>query len=887
MQIIIADQAIREEALDPTQSFIVQAPAGSGKTGLLTQRLLVLLSLVTRPEECLAITFTRKAAAEMRDRILSVLERAKEDPPEDFYERKTWALARKVLMRDQALAWNLLNNPNSLKIQTIDALCMSLTRQMPVISRFGSSPRVVEDATPLYQTAARELLRSLEKEESWSEPVRVLVAHLDNNLLLTERLLAEMLPHRDQWLPYIGRSSSEPMLRALLESGLRAIIQESLNALVKTIPEDFSEIVMLAAFAAEQLHGMEQESQISQCQDSSSNWKGADLNDLPIWKGFGELLLTKEGKLRKLVTGQQGFPAPNSATNKTDKTYFQTMKGHMLACLSRLENHPTFLENLERLCACPPATYSETAWAVVEALVKLLPVLAAELTLVFQQEGEVDFIEVSMAALRALRGEEGSDEPTDLALQLDYKIQHVLVDEFQDTSLSQFRLFELLTAGWQSGDGRTLFLVGDPMQSIYRFRQAEVGLFIRAKETGVGEVFLKSLTLTVNFRSDPKIVEWINQTFEKLFPKKDDIVSSAIAYSLSTSVRAKEVSAAAELREVTVESEAMDVVRLIESLKLEDPTGSIALLVRSRNHLQEILPALRQAGIDYQGVQLEGVSERTIIQDLLALTRALLHLNDRIAWLALLRAPWCDLSLEDLWVIATYETLGSDQEPVLPVWETLQIYKTIPTVSEHGKRSLEKCVPILSDALLKSGRIPLRVLILETWVALGGGDFLNDSTDIQNCELFFTILEEEHDYNFYESEVLERRLQSLYSKPKSVEPNALQVMTIHKAKGLEFDTVIVPGIGRKSYPDPARVLLWEERVGSLNENHLIFAPIKSVGDLQDPIYAFLKRQNTQKAKFEALRLWYVAATRARKRLYCFVHNLGDSLFSAVETLESF
>ena len=125
------------------------------------------------------------------------------------------------------------------------------------------------------------------------------------------------------------------------------------------------------------------------------------------------------------------------------------------------------------------------------------------------------------------------DAPEDLALALGHRIQHFLVDEFQDTSYTQFELIEKLTAGWEPGDGRTLFLVGDPMQSIYRFRQADVSLFLKARLEGIGAIRLEPLTLSVNFRSRPGIVEWVNRTFESILPARDDLESGAVAYSPS------------------------------------------------------------------------------------------------------------------------------------------------------------------------------------------------------------------------------------------------------------------------------------------------------------------------------------------------------------------
>jgi len=186
------DARAREAALDPARSFIVQAPAGSGKTGLLTQRFLVLLARVETPEEVVAITFTRKAAGEMRGRILEALAAAGGEAPADDHERRTWTLAREVLARDTALGWQLVATPDRLRILTIDALNAALIRQMPVLSRFGAPPSIAEDASELYREAARETLRELDSEAHWRGAVERLLLHLDNHWGRVETLLAEM-----------------------------------------------------------------------------------------------------------------------------------------------------------------------------------------------------------------------------------------------------------------------------------------------------------------------------------------------------------------------------------------------------------------------------------------------------------------------------------------------------------------------------------------------------------------------------------------------------------------------------------------------------------------------------------------------------------------------
>ena len=131
---MLTDAEARLQALDPHKSFIVSAPAGSGKTGLITQRLLRLLATVDNPEEILCITFTRKAAAEMRQRIHGALVFAAQNPrPKDPFDAQTWDLATQALSRDKAHKWNLLDIPYRLRIKTIDSFCHFLLNNLCLI----------------------------------------------------------------------------------------------------------------------------------------------------------------------------------------------------------------------------------------------------------------------------------------------------------------------------------------------------------------------------------------------------------------------------------------------------------------------------------------------------------------------------------------------------------------------------------------------------------------------------------------------------------------------------------------------------------------------------------------------------------------------------------
>ena len=248
------DQAQRDRALRPPRtSFLVQAPAGSGKTELLIQRYLTLLARVEQPQSVVAITFTKKAAGEMRGRVLDALRSAAHSPePSEPHKQTTWHIAREVLDHDRRLDWHLLEHPSRLAIQTVDSLCLWLTRRMPLTSGFGSPPGILEDASELYREAARETLALLESGGEHASALEPVLRHIDNNLLVAEDLLSEMLPQRDQWLRHLsGAYTLAPeAIRAILEGTLCDTIVAALERVRASFPSSFKpELMRLAEFA--------------------------------------------------------------------------------------------------------------------------------------------------------------------------------------------------------------------------------------------------------------------------------------------------------------------------------------------------------------------------------------------------------------------------------------------------------------------------------------------------------------------------------------------------------------------------------------------------------------------------------------------------------------
>ena len=166
------DEVARERSIDPTRSILLRAPAGSGKTTVLTQRLLKLLARVDAPEEILAITFTRKAAAEMRERVLKAL--AGEIDPKNPQAEHIRSLAQAVRARDAERNWGLADNPGRLRIQTIDSFNFWLASQLPIASQAGGALAVAERPDDLYRRAARGVLIAGESDPALSADIELL-----------------------------------------------------------------------------------------------------------------------------------------------------------------------------------------------------------------------------------------------------------------------------------------------------------------------------------------------------------------------------------------------------------------------------------------------------------------------------------------------------------------------------------------------------------------------------------------------------------------------------------------------------------------------------------------------------------------------------------------
>jgi ATP-dependent exoDNAse (exonuclease V) beta subunit len=688
-----------------------------------------------------------------------------------------------------------------------------------------------------------------------------LARSLDHEPRRLAQLLASMLGTREVWLPKLLAEPDRRRLRAGIDGLLLGALEAELARIRDTIagaisPELFAVLRMAAAAggAASPLAALAPFDALPEARAGA----------LPRWSALADLLLTadREGVLRKTVDRKQGFLAASEGAP------WPALKQHMKGELAALAEVAGFAPTLGRVRRLPPGGLSDGQWERIAALLAVLPHAVAELLALFAERGSLDHAAVAAAARDALREDAA---PTELALALDYRIQHLLVDEYQDTSPAQEQLLVLLLAGWLDGDGRTLFCVGDPMQSIYAFREADVTLYLQAAEQGIGGVPLGSLRLERNFRSSRAIVDWVNASFARLLPDRDDFERGAVRYSAAQSVHDSQNGDGVYVHALVDADEremGAEVARIVAGALAGEPAGrrpSIAILVRGRNSLPAIIAALRKAGTDYRGVELETLADRAAIRDLVSLARCMLHAGDRSAWLAVLRAPWCGLTLMDLHRLA-----GDDPDATIPFLAEDPV--RLARLSPDGAARLGRLRDALLPAVASRGRRSLGGWLRSAWLAIGGPATVEDASDLANAELLFDALDrlESESGAWPEVSDIEAAAEHIRASPVGREDAPVQIMTIHKAKGLEFDVVIVPDLQRTAPAGDRRLLYWTTLATGPGQRGVILGSRSEPGEdggLADSLETWMRRLEAERAELELGRIAYVAVTRARRVLH--------------------
>ena len=918
------DQAERSRALDPERSFLVQAPAGSGKTYLLTQRFLRLLAQAEKPDEIVAITFTNAAAAEMRNRILEALERAETGGAEEGDPESPPALAAKALDRSKTLEWQILEQPSQLRITTIDAFCRGLALQNPLnwgglLSGLGGRLDPVTNPEELYRKAAARTLELLKGDESPTRrSVEALMRWRDNNWRDVEELIVKMLAERNRWYQEFVFSSKVDWeaLREWLESPFRRSVRGQLAKLGSMLDglDGSREFALSLARSACESPGKSSPLSLAEraefpalLEEGSSDDPLALEDALQAYRDLACFLLTAKGEWRKKggLNVHSGFPATPAGKSAKDR-----FAGFVEGLNEELGLEATLAAFQHPM----PVRYTDEEWELMRHCFAVLRYAAGQLQAVFAETGSVDFTEVSQIALRILAPENGF--PSDFAIRQADSIRHLLIDEFQDTSRSQHELLSRLIAAWPEREGRSCFCVGDPMQSIYGFREAEVELFDRARTHGLeissgldaSALSLDFVQLQANFRTVPALVKDLNGLFERVFAEDD---GSGVRFFPAEAARESQSLARTELHlnftyagrqdgatafesgDVTRKSQLEEMVSLVRNklaagklkpgARADGEKYRIALLGRTKSSLIRIAEALREARIGFRAIELVPLRKRPEVLDALSLARALLNPVDRTAWLGVLRAPWCGLSLTELYLLTSADDAEIGRQPVpallasrLPM--LLEGGRLEPRAFEAASR-VERVLRSAIETRPSAGSIALGTWLESVWKALGGDDTVNEEQR-GNLRLLWAALD---GLPQGELDLLGAGLNATLDKlcalpdPAASADFGVQLMTIHKSKGLEFEVVIVPDLEAEGKNSEKTLIRWLERglAASMSEDEasplteFLIAPIAAKGEDAGAAKVWVDRVKRERERQELRRLLYVAATRAREELHLF------------------
>ncbi|MDP3183620.1 MAG: UvrD-helicase domain-containing protein [Desulfobaccales bacterium] len=849
-----ADQEIRDRALSAGESFHLEAPAGSGKTSVLLARFLTLLARVEAPEELLALTFTRKAAGELRSRVMQLFWRKTGPGPEaQPWERRLQDLADQVILHfdRKGLALQEILAPERLPVMTFHSFCAQLLKAAPHEAGVPLDFQLLEERDSLWlkQEALEELRRRLAARPS-QDPVRLALVRrlvrLNNDWPRLAGELRSLLSRRDsleEFLALAQVSQKPKAYEALLVEHFQMLLKSALEGLAlefaatqlgRNWPQFWQELqeqgAPLAATLPPQLPG-----------DTPA--------DLSRWQNIAQALLTKQGELRKSLTPSYGFPPDFKQTR-----------------------WPALIQNLPQtvgrgLKFCRQLNLTAARPEEVAALQDLV-ILLGETLAVYEElcahRGALDFIALELAALRLLKEE----DPSDLLLRLDWRLKHLLVDEFQDTSANQMTLLCRLLEGWEAWGERTLMVVGDPKQSIYGWRQAKVRLFQEARQglpcSPARSFPLKGLLLTTNFRASLTLIAWANKVFGEtvmaaatpegvgfhVADPRPGAPAGEIPYLALFTGDGDQAARQAEARWLAGQ--------VAQALAHRQEKETIGILLFARTHLPVYLKALNDAGLPVKVREGLKLTDSRVAAHLHNLVRALVRPADEVAWAAVLRGPWATQSLGTLARVA--QTPGEG-------WpEKLRHF-----AEEH--RCPADLAPIIAALLAAREQVGRRPLtdILGRWLADTGSwsglAAAEGPLGVANARAYLDLLAEAEaalpEATFLKADFM---LKDAFQPP---DPRALEspveVLTVHGAKGLEFDVVFVPYLDWQPLKNEDRTppFLLEEVPG---KQHALALARPYLEEKQSSLYLLLRNLKDQRILAEARRVFYVAVTRARQRL---------------------
>jgi ATP-dependent helicase/nuclease subunit A len=866
------EQAERSQAqaADPGFNVFVTANAGSGKTKVLIDRIARLLLRGSPPSSFLCITYTKAAAAEMQRRLFARLGGWSIAPDADLM-RDLAALSgggmRETadLARARALFAQALETPGGLKIQTIHAFCERVLARFPLEARTPPGFEIADE--PREKDLVRAAWDRLYAERTARQPLARLGARMDQALL--ERFFSALLKSR------------EGMQRLVTTAG-------GVEAAAARVRASFGPATSRAAVLDDLLR--------------HAPW--ADLK--------ATVAALETGKATDKERAQAIVRALESQDPEDYLLIFVTQKGQVrkkLITAQMLKDHP-FLERLfgvggepsrveEALKQARAAERGADAQAAVLVAGFLLTAYAA----LKDERATLDFDDLIARVVSLL--EDAQAGPWVL-FKLDGGIDHILIDEGQDTSPSQWRLLAPLRDEFFAGEGahtrdRTVFAVGDPKQSIYSFQGADPGRFLdesRALETSalaVGAHF-RAPALTMSFRSTTEVLRAVDATFAGLEVAGDPpmlfdrIIHNAwrteaqgVVEHWPIAPRPERTPSRAWDAPKDQEPDDSAAMRLAQAVALrinsmleagvavgEENGGSramtagdVLILVRSRGALfANLLQACKRAGLPVAGADKLRLADDLAVQDLMTLARVAVDPYDDLALACLLKGPWVGLVDDE----ADLFPLASGREDGESLWDRLHAHTderyaqaqhfTRTLRARRGWPAFEFFAVALEepdtdgrsgwrrvfDRLGEESSDPLQELLNRALAASARGE--------SSIQAFLSAIAEDN-------ALVKRELEGA--------GHAVRIMTVHGAKGLEAPVVFLP--------DTTEGPSLSSDSGLMMEGDRLAVSIGGAGE-DDPVSAELRERVASRAMGEHWRLLYVAMTRARDWLIVCGHGRG-------------
>jgi ATP-dependent helicase/nuclease subunit A len=836
-----ADAQARMFAVDPANNVVLEASAGTGKTSVLVARYINLIKAGVDPSNILAITFTRKAAAEMRERIVSELRAAA--------GRSELDRARWVELRDRL---------GEIAISTIDAFCLSLLREFPLEADldpgFGMAdetevPRLIDEALD-------RSLRIITGVARTHPDVALVLAQL--GISRTREGLAHLLDRR-----LVAKDALDRFLQRgrpdLTSAGVCGRAVTALHDVLRTVPGG------LAGFLADGPARHPRWELFVREVERLPHLEGApDATLRGVLDRVAAHFLTQEGKPRK--SGQ--IPPYKAADYATP----DAAKRHRNAVFQIAP----YVENVIK-------AFNRDLNAILARGVRQMFAIATDqYRAALEERSVLDFSDVLQRAIGLLRQ---MDEFAQSRFRLEARYHHVLVDEFQDTSRAQWDLVSLLVQSWGEGLGLasepSIFVVGDRKQSIYRFRDAEVsvlqqaGRYIEGLRTGSSP----RQSITRSFRALPELLQFVNDLFEEIAadpPERPDDFSygdadrfpvdpvppshrgPALGIAVSNDPDECARAVAVEIQRILQEDSVRD---RQTGVPRQARPGDIAVLFRSRASHREFEQALETRGVPtyvYKGL---GFFDADETKDLTALIRYLANPGSNLRAAAFLRSRFIRLSDAGLSLLAP--DLAGALDPARPVPSAL---------ADDDRRVLECARTHVRAWLAQVDRIPPADLIEQIVRDTAYAFELRGPRRRQaweNVKKMRGLIRRIQNRGYATLMRIGEHIDSLTAGDESnavIEAlDAVNLMTVHAAKGLEFPIVFVVNMakGASGVPKPVRVMVSGEE-----------EPAVSIG----PFVSEMDEAERVREKHESRRLLYVALTRARDRLY-FSSALKDGVLA--------